>query len=61
MKNKIATLTGIENKANIDKNNHADFLFAYQKAVLLTLLEQGGLNDLQYQQCIDKLARQFKE
>ena len=37
-----------------------DFLFAYQRAVLLTLQRQGFLNETQYKDCVQKLEKQAK-
>lgn len=56
MDNKVARLVGIENQVDINKNSQAEFLFQYQKAVLLTLSEQGIIDEIQCQQCIDKLT-----
>jgi len=60
MDNKVARLVGIENQVDINKDSQAEFLFQYQKAVLLTLSEQGIIDKMQCQQCIDKLTGQFK-
>lgn len=35
-----------------------DFLFAYQRAVLLTLQRQGVLNEMQCRNCVQKLEDQ---
>ena len=61
MDNKVARLVGIENQVDIKKDSQAEFLFQYQKAVLLTLSEQGIIDEMQCQQCIDKLTGQFKK
>lgn len=37
-----------------------DFLLAYQRAVLLALQQQGFLNEVQYQDCIQKLEKQAR-
>ena len=37
-----------------------DFLFAYQRAVLLALQRQGVLNEAQFKECIQKLEKQAK-
>ena len=37
-----------------------DFLLAYQRAVLLTLQRQGFLNEMQYEDCVQKLEKQAK-
>ena len=47
-------------------HNHAadeigqDFLFAYQRAVLLTLQRQGFLNEMQCRNCVQKLEEQIR-
>jgi hypothetical protein len=61
MDNKAARLVGIENQVDINKGSQAEFLFQYQKAVLLTLSEQGIIDVIQCQQCIDRLAEQFRK
>lgn len=35
-----------------------DFLFAYQRAVLLTLQRQGFLNEMQCRNCVQELEEQ---
>lgn len=59
--NKTVRFVGIENQVDINKESQAEFLFQYQKAVLLTLSEQGIIDEIQCQQCIDKLTEQFKK
>lgn len=59
--NKVAKLVGIENQVEINKDLHAEFLFQYQKAVLLALSEQGTIDEIQCQLCIDKLTEQFRK
>jgi hypothetical protein len=61
MDNINTRIIGVENEVKIDKSSNAEFLFEYQKAVLLTLLEQGIINDIQCQQCIEKLTNQFRK
>lgn len=61
MDNKAARLVGIENQVEIKKDSQAEFLFQYQKAVLLTLSEQGIIDEIQCQRCIDKLTAQYKK
>jgi hypothetical protein len=61
MDHKVARLVGIENKVEINKDSQAEFLFQYQKAVLLVLSEQGVIDEMQCQRCFDKLTRQFKK
>jgi len=53
MDNKVARLVKIENQT--------EFLYKYQKAVLLALSEQGIIDEIQCRQCIDKLTEQFKK
>ena len=59
MDSKVARFVGIENQIN--KDSQTEFLFQYQKAVLLTLSEQGIIDEIQCQQCIDKLTAQYKK
>jgi hypothetical protein len=56
MEKKDARLVGIENQVDINKDSQAEFLFQYQKVVLLTLSEQGIIDEIQCQRCIDKLT-----
>jgi hypothetical protein len=58
MDNKVARLIGVENQIEIKRDSQGEFLFQYQKAVLLTLSEQGIISEPQYRQCIDKLTEQ---
>ena len=37
-----------------------DFLLAYQRAVLLSLQQQGILNDTQFKDCVQKLGQQVR-
>ena len=61
MDDKVITLIEKKFDVNIDKKSYGDFLFEYQKSVLLNLSEQGVINDIQCQLCIEKLANQFRE
>jgi len=61
IKKKVIRLVGIENHVDINKNSQTEFLFQYQKAVLLTLTEQGIIDEMQCQKCIDKLTEQFRK
>ena len=60
IENKVVKLVKIENQVDINKDFQAEFLFQYQKAVLLALSERGTIDEIQCQQCIDKLTEQFK-
>lgn len=59
MDNKVARLVKIENQVEINKDSQAEFLFQYQKAVLLALSDQGIIDEIQCQRCIDKLTEQL--
>jgi len=61
MDDKFLTLIEKEFDVNVNKKNHAEFLFEYQKSVLLNLSEQEVINDIQCQICIEKLINQFSE
>jgi hypothetical protein len=61
MDKRVARLVGIENMVEINKDSQAEFLFQYQKAILLTLSEKGIIDEIQCQRCIDKLTEQFKK
>lgn len=61
MKNKVVRLVGIENQVDINKDSQAEFLFQYQKAVLLALSNRGTIDEIQCHQCIDKLTEQFSK
>lgn len=37
-----------------------DFLLAYQRAVLLSLQQQGILNETQFKDCVQKLEQQVR-
>ncbi len=61
MDNKVARLVKIENQVEINKDSQAEFIFHYQKSILLTLSEQGIIDEIQCQRCIDKLTKQLKK
>ena len=54
-------LLDIENDREITKETDSQFLFEYQRAVLLTLKDKGVLNEMQYQYAEEKLKRQWKQ
>ena len=56
-----ARLLDIENDREITKETDSQFLFEYQRAVLLTLKDKGVLNEMQYQYAEEKLKRQLKQ
>ena len=61
MEDKILTLIKKENEVNINNKSYGDFFFEYQKSVMLSLSEQGVINDIQCQMCIEKLVNQFRK
>lgn len=56
-----ARLLDIENDREITKETDSQFLFEYQRALLLTLKDKGVLNEMQYQYAEEKLKRQLKQ
>nr|WP_325185452.1 hypothetical protein [uncultured Oscillibacter sp.] len=54
-----ARLLGIENDREITKETDSQFLFEYQRAVLLTLKDKGVLTEIQYQYAEEKLKKQL--
>jgi len=61
MEEKIIKLIRKENEANINNKNYCDFVFEFQKSILLNLSEQGVINDIQCQICIEKLVKEFRK
>lgn len=61
MERKFAELQRIDHNENITKENHYAFLYQLQNALLLSLLEQGKLNAMQYRQAAEKLNTQLRE
>ena len=51
-------LKSIENDYRITRKTDSEFLYAFQKAVLLALLEDGTLTEMQYRYAEEKLRRQ---
>lgn len=52
------TLQSIENDHSITRKTDPEFLYEFQKAVLLALLEDGTLTEMQYRYAEEKLRRQ---
>ena len=52
------TLLSIENDHSITRKTDPEFLYVFQKAVLLALLEDGTLTEMQYRYAEEKLRRQ---
>ncbi|MCI8910963.1 MAG: hypothetical protein HFG09_09850 [Oscillibacter sp.] len=56
-----ARLLDIENNREITKETDSQFLFEYQRAILLTLRDRGVLNETQYQYAEENLKKQLKQ
>ena len=56
-----ARLLDIENDRDITKETDSQFLFEYQRAVLLTLKDKGVLNEMQYRYVEEKLKKQLEQ
>ena len=52
-------LKSIENDHRITQKTDSEFLYAFQKAVLLALLEGGTLTEMQYRYAEEKLRKQI--
>ena len=52
------TLEHIENDRRITRETDGEFLYEYQKAVLLALVEFGRLTEQQYRYAEEKLRQQ---
>ena len=55
------TLEHIENNRRITRENDGKFLYAYQKSLLLALVESGRLTEKQYRYAEEKLRQQWCE
>ena len=55
-----AWLLGIENDRDITEETDSQFLFEYQRAILLELKDKGVLNEIQYRYAEEKLKKQLK-
>ena len=54
-----STLKAIENDHRITRKTDSEFLYEFQKAVLLALLEDGTLTEMQYRYAEEKLRKQI--
>ena len=54
----ITVLEKIDNDRKVDRNLDGEFLFEYQKALLLALKEMGTLEEMQYRYAEQKLKNQ---
>ena len=52
------TLKAIENDHRLTKKTDSEFLYEFQKAVLLALLEDRTLTEMQYRYAEEQLRRQ---
>lgn len=55
-----ARLVWIEHDRKIAKETDIQFLFEYQKAILLSLKDSGVLNETQYRYAEEKLRNQLR-
>ena len=55
-----ARLVGIEHDHKITKETDSRFLFEYQRAILLSLMEDGALNEAQYRYAEEKLKDRLR-
>ena len=53
------TLKAIENDHRITRKTDSEFLYEFQKAALLALLEDGTLTEMQYRYAEEKLRKQI--
>ena len=54
----ITVLEKIDNDRKVDRNLDGEFLFEYQKALLLALKDMGTLDEMQYRYAEQKLKNQ---
>lgn len=55
-----ARLVGVEHDHKITKETDSQFLFEYQRAILLSLKDSGALNEAQYRYAEEKLKDQLR-
>ena len=55
-----ARLVVTENDREITQESDGQFLFEYQRAILLELKDKGILNEMQYRYAEEKLKKQLK-
>lgn len=55
-----ARLAGIEHDRKITKEMDSQFLFEYQRAILLSLKDSGALDEAQYRYGSETLKNQFR-
>ncbi len=55
-----ARLAAIEHDREVTKETDNQFLFEYQRAILLELKDKGVLNEIQYRYAEEKLKKQLR-
>lgn len=50
---------GVKQEKEISRKETPDFLLLYEQSVLISLKEQGILNEFQLQLCLDELSKLF--
>lgn len=55
-----AVFAEVTNEVKISKNTTPEFLLLYQQSILLALMEQGVIDELHLQLCMDALSEQFE-
>ena len=55
-----ARLIGVEHDHRITKETDSQFLFEYQRAILLSLKDSGALDEAQYRYAEEKLRNQLR-
>lgn len=55
-----ARLVVVEHDRDVTKETDSQFLFEYQRAILLELKDKGVLNEIQYRYAEEKLKKQLK-
>lgn len=58
MRTEQASLEGIENEHKITHETDGEFLYEFQKSLLLALVESGRLTEIQYRYAEEKLRQQ---
>lgn len=53
-----AVLQEVKNMDPMTKKTAAEFIRLYEQSLLLALLEQGDINEVQFQLCMDQLTAQ---
>lgn len=54
-----AKFIGTTDEIPISKKSTPEFYLLFHQSVLLSLKEQNTINEMQYQQCLDRLSNQF--